>query len=293
MALANPDVSSTQDRFTNAVLSILDVMFRDRFNLVREQKAVIARRDAARKARDEQIPFVVERLVKKNKPGTRRVDEWLCAVPLSTFATPRPGVVDDNPGCCPICLDSYFDFSLRDLPQMLSHYPVRLVHCGHIMGRQCLLTWLSQPQLDPDRAQCRECPICRAKLDIASMPGTPESFTLHMKQRRPTEMLNALRKKGDFSLGQCITFIMSTMNLELVVHEISQEANKQHRQDTYRLDNIKHCLAMEKWAWGFRGEALWHKIRGDWMGGGKFVGAKLPRPKHPGTRWKPEWEPEF
>ncbi|EUC33352.1 hypothetical protein COCCADRAFT_36816 [Bipolaris zeicola 26-R-13] len=75
-----------------------------------------------------------------------------------------------GPDCkdCPVCQEE-----VAKTPAEGGEVPIKL-HCGHMIGRDCLQTWLKSWHIDREKEN-PTCPLCRAQLpllykDIESMP---------------------------------------------------------------------------------------------------------------------------
>jgi hypothetical protein len=220
------------------------------------------------------------------------VDTFACVVPLSESIDSK----DENSGCCPVCQNSYIALyigqdnqdagdqndpkNLQDpstLPEpafriedLLADYPVRIKYCGHIIGKRCLETWMKTPKIDEAKFPHRTCPFCRAKLEGVKPPGIPCALTPQYQGNiRALGTLRELMWGYDLEAPQCLDTILACMSEEIACEELATIASeKALRRESDFLKEKLERLNKEKWAWGFRGNGIWAKVREEWMNSG-------------------------
>ncbi|KAF2023674.1 hypothetical protein EK21DRAFT_118545 [Setomelanomma holmii] len=204
-----------------------------------------------------------------------KVDHFACAVPLSCLR-PRPDVIDDNEGSCPVCQNSYSDLGGNTAQELLSDYPVRIKYCGHIIGKACLERWIMTPKIDVAKYPHRTCPLCRVKIEGVRAPSVSSGLNLHLKRdRRAMENLRELADGWDMEYEECLETIVACMSAEIAGEELLALIDRQKGKTRWGFEKDEKILRetmegvnKEKWAWGFRGDHAWRQLRDEWMKSG-------------------------
>ena len=268
LALTDPELTDTVDRLKAAFVVAL------RHNLVHEFSGIPRHAEhhikRFHRIRDMKADILEIHDNMAHKVLTAKVDHFACAVPLSTV---KHSTADtDHEGACPICQNSYTgtDFTIEEL---LADYPVRIKHCGHIVGRSCLETWMVTPKIDEAKYPFRTCPLCRTAIEGTPLPPIPKDLRKHLKSNRMAiETLYNIEEMADMDTEDCTDALLACMSEEIAAEELLKET------ETGSLvgdDDIKcyigvvlENLAREKWAWGFRGHATWKTLRDEWAQSG-------------------------
>jgi hypothetical protein len=201
------------------------------------------------------------------------VDHFACAIPLSllTVRANNASVVDDNAGCCPICQNSYTSLKDFSIEELLADYPVRIKHCGHIVGKACLERWMRTPKIDEAKYPHRTCPLCRVKIEGVEPPAVPRGLLKHYTtNRRALETVRELVYGYDMDRQDCNSAISACMSEEIACEELMSQVKRNdsgERDDRILKDKLL-SLRKEKWAWGFRGDGVWAKLKDEWMNSG-------------------------
>lgn len=204
-----------------------------------------------------------------------KVDHFACAVSLSSLQS-RPDVIDDSEGCCPVCQNSYSDLATNTTQDLLSDFPVRIKHCGHIIGKACLERWMVTPKIDAAKYPHRTCPLCRVKIEGVQAPPVPTGLRDHMNMnRRANETLRELFYGWDMEVEECLDTIVACMSVEIACEEILAIIKRQkgktrwgYEADENMLRDKMEQVNRQKWVWGFRGDRVWRQLRNEWMKSG-------------------------
>jgi len=274
MALASNDAPEPTTRLRTAFLLVLRLNFADR---LADVKQLATQRCAAIElaaSMDADIHKVRERIFDRMR--NVKVDHFACAIYLKTLRL-RPDIVDDNEGCCPVCQNSYTDLAANTPQELLADFPVRIQHCGHIIGKSCLERWMSTPKIDEAKYPHRTCPLCRTKIEGVAGPKMPMGLQKHVQtDRRATETFRYLAENWDVELEECLEVIAAYMSEEIACEEVLnliRQAKELIGMD-YDDDEEKKLRAnldelnKEKRAWGFRNNVFWKQLRDEWMDGG-------------------------
>jgi hypothetical protein len=208
-----------------------------------------------------------------HKALSAKVDHFACAVPLSII---KHSTADtDYEGACPICQNSYTspDFPVEDL---LADYPVRIKYCGHIVGKSCLEEWMITPKIDEAKYPFRTCPMCRIAIEGSPLPPVPTDLRKHLKSSRMAiETLYDIEGMAEMDAEDCMDAILACMSEEIAAEELLKEGESGSLIGEDGLDGLRcyiglvmENLGKEKWAWGFRGEGVWKKLRDGWAQSG-------------------------
>lgn len=200
------------------------------------------------------------------------VDHFACAIPLSQLRDASdPTVTDDNAMCCPICQHSYFNLAEFSAKDLLDDYPVRIKHCGHVVGKACLERWMETPKIDEAKYPYRTCPLCRVKVEGVKAPEGPRGLKEHLKKdRRAMEALFELIYGFGMDREDSVIAILSCMSDEIACTELLHEVelNGGGEEQVPMLTDKLEELQQEKRVWGFRGDAAWNPLKREWMDSG-------------------------
>jgi hypothetical protein len=288
MALTDYELSSPQERLRSGLILVLHLGLNNSLKDANLLSAVRTERLDRAANMDSALEDVRELLAEKARSIT--VDNIACAIPLSESIEPK----DENAGCCPVCQSSYIalhiDQDTQDvgdqnaakglqnpstspeptfrIEDLLADYPVRVKYCGHIMGKRCLETWMATPKIEEAKFPHRTCPFCRAKLEGVKPPVI--RLLPHFKGNiRALETVRELVWGHDLEIPQCLNTINACMSEEIACEElITIVSEKGLKKESDFLKEKLRRLNKEKWAWGFRGNGIWAKIREEWMNSG-------------------------
>ena len=211
LALTDPELTDTVDRLKAAFVVAL------RHNLVHEFSGIPRHAEhhikRFHRIRDMKADILEIHDNMAHKVLTAKVDHFACAVPLSTV---KHSTADtDHEGACPICQNSYTgtDFTIEEL---LADYPVRIKHCGHVVGRSCLETWMVTPKIDEAKYPFRTCPLCRTAIEGTPLPPIPKDLRKHLKSNRMAiETLYNIEEMADMDTEDCTDALLSCMSEEI------------------------------------------------------------------------------
>ena len=271
MALSSTQMTSSFERLRAAFLVVFHL------NLAKHLKDVtelaIVRADRLQRSADAELEAIhtLESIVQKTVSIT--VDYFACAIPLSllTSNVSNTSVVDDNAGCCSICQNSYTAFSEFPIEDLLADYPVRIKHCGHVVGKACLEQWMITPKIDEAKYPHRTCPLCRVKVEGVEGPATPHGLRKHLRNdRRSLESLHELAYGYDITLDECIDTIVACMSKEIACTELLSEVQRNGGDEKQEgtLRKVLTELRKEKKLWGLGGNGIWSKFRDEWRDSG-------------------------
>lgn len=208
------------------------------------------------------------------KAQTAKIDRFACSVPLTTIKQSA----DEEDRACAICQNSFTDVASFSIDDLLSDYPIRIKYCGHVVGKSCLETWLQTPIIDSAKYPFRTCPMCRVKITNTKKPGVPDDISHHLRyDRRALET----RRATGLKFKEACNAVLRCMSEEVAVEGLLEEASNVPKKDGDICSQAQMMLVVrkeelneEKRAWGFRGDILWKKLRGQWIGvevGGKSM----------------------
>jgi len=273
MALTSFDTPQPEARLRTAFLMVLQLNFPERLADVR--KLATERCEAIQRVAnvDAEINTVRASIVERMQ--SIKVDHFACAIPLATLKL-RPDIVDDNEGCCPVCQNSYTDLSTNTPQELFADFPIRIKHCGHIIGKGCLERWMSTPKIEEAKYPHRTCPMCRVKIEGVPAPTTPQSLRKHVKSdRRAMETLRELLYGWDIELDEALDAVVACMSEEICCEELLAVLKNAkgttrwgYESDEKKLEERMAILNKEKRAWGFRGNGVWRPLRDEWMNSG-------------------------
>jgi hypothetical protein len=273
MTLSNPNMPNPKERLRAAVILV------DELNLAEQLSDISTlatqRREAIQRASklDKDAHDIRSRIVDRTQE--LKIDHFACAIPLATLKL-RLDIVDDNEGCCPVCQNSYTDLSTNTVPDLLADFPVRIKHCGHVIGKACLEQWMSTPKIDEAKYPHRTCPLCRVKIEGIPGPPYPASLKRHVKtDLRAAETLKEFVYGWDIEMEECLDTIATCMSEEIACEEllvvIKNMAGKTrwgYEKDQKMIEDKMEGLKEERWIWGFRGNHIWRQMRDEWMHSG-------------------------
>ncbi|EUC44807.1 hypothetical protein COCMIDRAFT_97339 [Bipolaris oryzae ATCC 44560] len=207
------------------------------------------------------------------------VDHFACAIPLAQLATTTNDtrvIGDDTAACCPICQNPYTALSEFPIHELLDDYPVRIKHCGHVVGKACLEQWMMTPKIEEAKYPHRTCPLCRVKVEGVKPPETPRALKKHFQDdRRAMEALHELIYGFGVEVEDCMSAVAKCMSEEIACTElltVVARSGSNEEQCEVLKEEVKE-LQKEKRAWGFRGEGVWSRLRDEWMKSGVVRGA--------------------
>jgi hypothetical protein len=175
-----------------------------------------------------------------------------------------------------VCQKSYSDLAANTAQDLLSDFPVRIKHCGHIIGKACLERWMVTPKIDAAKYPHRTCPLCRVKIEGVPAPPVPTGLRDHMNMnRRANETLRELFYGWDMEVEECLDTIVACMSVEIACEEVLAIIKRQkgktrwgYEADENMLKDKMEQVNRQKWVWGFRGERVWRQLRNEWMKSG-------------------------
>jgi hypothetical protein len=273
MALSDHTISSIKERYKAGLKLVLRLDFMDRLKNV--SKYAAEHRERQQRALDLKMnaPQTYGKIAARSRAIV--VDHFACAIPLSQLR-PSTGasVVDDNVGCCPICQNSYTAITTFSVQDLLDDYPVRIKHCGHIIGKACLERWMMTPKIDEAKYPHRTCPMCRVKIEGVENPKIPDIIKRHVhNNQKAKETARALLQGWYLQPEDSFEGILALMSKDIACEEFIAEIQRKQIEDNDHtldkelkvLNTTIEGLSKEKWAWGFRGDAIWRKMRAEWM----------------------------
>jgi hypothetical protein len=283
MALTDPKLTSTEERLRAAFGVVLLLNLAESLRDVSKFAAVCTDRIERAINMDAELDEIRDQLVERTR--SVKVDHFACAIPLSLLTTTanNVSVVDDNAGSCPICQNSYTALSTEPEPgeslqatseafrieDLLADFPVRIKHCGHIVGKACLERWLMTPKIDEAKYPYRTCPLCRTKIEGVKTPEVPQALLKHLRaDRRALDTVRELMSGYDIELSECLDLVVACMSEDIACKELLAEIGAGRDREEKVLSDKLAELRKEKWAWGFRGDGVWSKLRDEWMNSG-------------------------
>jgi hypothetical protein len=268
MTVTDPELSDAAERLKAAFVMVLQHDLVNQFPTVSQHAE--HRIGRFRRVRDMKVDMFEIYDNMAHKALGARVDHFACAVPLSDV---KHSTADtDHEGACPICQNSYTgtDFPIEEL---LADYPVRIKHCGHIVGKSCLETWMVTPKIDEAKYPFRTCPLCRTPIEGTPLPPIPKDLRKHLKRNHTAiRTLYDIEGIADMDPEECTDALLVCMSEEIAAEELLKEAKDggligDANAKCY-IGVVLENLAREKWAWGFRGHAEWKNLRDEWARSG-------------------------
>ncbi|CAO2647388.1 Nn.00g083100.m01.CDS01 [Neocucurbitaria sp. VM-36] len=275
MALTDYTLASPEERLQAAFALVLQLNFAERLKDVKDRARMSTQRIIRASAMDSAIDETRDKIAQK----AMIVDHIACAVPFSSI-TPsvNPAVVDYHAGCCAICYSSCTALSTSSISDLLADFPVRIKHCGHIIGKACLEQWMDTPKIQEARYTDRTCPMCRIKIGGAKHTMMLRGVIDRLKhERRAIDTVKDLAYFWDMDSLGIVEAIARTMSEEIACEELMGEIKRRRselgddkafeKEEVYLKERMNE-LSKEKWAWGFRGDAAWRPLRDFWMNSG-------------------------
>lgn len=277
MALTDYSLATPEERLKSTIALVLRLNLAEKLKDVSKLATIQTDRIYHASRLDVDVDDTREQIVAKVRHI--KVDHFACAIPLSSLTTDAStSVIDDNAGCCPICQNSYTDTASFPIEDLLADYPVRIKHCGHVVGKACLEQWMITPKIEAAKYPHRTCPLCRTKIEGVKAPTMPDALKQHVKfDRRAMETVRELVYGWDLELEECFEAIVACMSEEIACEEVLAEMarHKSGENDSKSdegkkevLDNKLNELKQNKRAWGFRGDGIWRGMRDEWMHSG-------------------------
>lgn len=270
MALTDPELADAKDRLKAAFTLVLH------FNLAQQLKHVSAKAQVCidRVERNEtmtaQIENIRETIVAKIQ--NVKIDHFACAIPLSQL-TSQPCTEEAS---CPICQNAYTDLRTFSILDLLADYPVRIKYCGHVVGKACLEQWMTTPKIDEAKYPHRTCPLCRVKIEGVDTPPLPMALCQYLETDwRAMEMLREMEDGWGMEVDECLDAVVACMSEEVAVEELMALVERKKTTSRWAFNKEEKMLrdrleglSREKWAWGFRGDGVWRRLRNEWVGSG-------------------------
>ncbi|RYO68268.1 hypothetical protein AA0116_g771 [Alternaria tenuissima] len=271
MALTDRDLASPLERLRAAFMVVFHLNYVERQGDVIRAGAKLTERLQHASDMDAELFKTREGIFERTQ--FMEVDHFACAIPLSllTQTADNASIIDDNAGCCPICQTSYTSLVDRPIEELLADYPVRIKHCGHIVGKACLEQWMRTPKIEEAKYPYRTCPHCRIKIEGVKSPPVPEGLLDHLKtNRRAIETGRELMYGYDMDPEERLSAVTACMSEEISCIQLLSkiEWTEDQREDKCILEDKLVGLRNERWAWGFRGDGIWAKLRAEWMDSG-------------------------
>ncbi|PVI04345.1 hypothetical protein DM02DRAFT_611601 [Periconia macrospinosa] len=275
MTLTDPDDDpfeiewDAEDHIDTAFALILHHNYADVYEDMLEKLRDVAGREANRSLSPSQR--IMRRIIEKAR--STKIDTFACAAPLATIRK-----LPEEEQSCPICRNGYLDTKSFSIDALIADYPHRIIHCGHIIGKECLETWMRTPLPDPARYPQYTCPICRIPLKNDTSADLPSFLYEHISKN---ESVKKIKKKGDLRTKDIYGGILGCLSEEFALQELGDEIQRQWSDDKILpdqkddwnktlLENI-HKIRQEKTRWGFLGSGMeieWQRMGQVWMGSG-------------------------
>lgn len=271
MALTDDTLSSSAQHLQAAFMVVLHRNLPERLRDVRRLAATYSKRVQRRS--DDSAKFLEILEIINERAHSSVVDHFACAIPLSELTdTVNDTALGDDAASCPVCQHPYVAISEFSLQELLDDYPVRIKHCGHVIGKACLERWMLTPKIDEAKYPHRTCPLCRVKVEGVKSPDPPYGLNKHLKNdRRAMEALFELVYGFGMERESSVTAILSCMSDEIACTELLAEVDRRgggDEPDVSDLEDELNLLQKEKRVWGFRGDGLWAPLRREWMDSG-------------------------
>ncbi|KAF1941031.1 hypothetical protein EJ02DRAFT_455470 [Clathrospora elynae] len=267
MALTDYELGTPEERLRFGFLVVLQLNLSGQLQDVSKLATVRTDRIQRAATMDAELDELRAQIVEKGR--SMKVDHFACAIPLSllTATANNVSVIDDNAGCCPICQNSYTAVSDFSIEELLADFPVRIKHCGHVVGKACLEQWMATPKIEAAKYPHRTCPLCRIKIEGVTAPRVPDQLSQHLKSdRRAMDTVRELVYGWDVELEECLESIVTCMSEDIACRELRAVITS--KKEGKVLDGRIAELRKEKWAWGFRGDGVWGRLRDEWMDSG-------------------------
>jgi hypothetical protein len=267
MALTDRDLASPLERLRAAFMVVFHLNYVERQGDVIGAGAKLTERLRHASGMDAELFETREGIFERTQ--FMEVDHFACAIPLSllTRTADNASIVDDNAGCCPICQTSYTSLADRPVEELLADYPVRIKHCGHVVGKACLEQWMRTPKIEEAKYPYRTCQHCRIKIEGVKSPPVPEGLLDHLKtNRRAMETGRELMYGYDMDPEERLSAVTACMSEEISCIQLLSkiEWTEDQSKDKRILEDKLAGLKNERWAWGFRGDGIWAKLRAEW-----------------------------
>ncbi|KAG9193384.1 hypothetical protein G6011_03419 [Alternaria panax] len=271
MALTDHNLASPEERLREAFMVVFHFNYAGRRRDVSEAGAKLTERLQRSSGMDAELFEMREAIFERTQSST--VDHFACAIPLCllTDAANNTSIVDDNAGCCLVCQNPYTSLTDRPIEELLADYPVRVKHCGHVVGKACLEQWMRTPKIEEAKYPYRTCPHCRTKIEGVKSPPVPKGLLDHLKiNRRAMETVRELTYGYDLEREEHLSAIGACMSEEIACMQLLSKVKwtEGGAKDRRVLEDKLTGLRKEKWAWGFRGDGIWAKLREEWMNSG-------------------------
>ncbi|CAN9262530.1 unnamed protein product [Alternaria alternata] len=248
MALTDRDLASPLERLRAAFMVVFHLNYVERQGDVIRAGAKLTERLQHASDMDAELFKTREGIFERTQ--FMEVDHFACAIPLSllTQTADNASIIDDNAGCCPICQTSYTSLADRPIEELLADYPI-----------------------EEAKYPYRTCPHCRIKIEGVKSPPVPEGLLDHLKtNRRAIETGRELMYGYDMDPEERLSAVTACMSEEISCIQLLSkiEWTEDQREDKCILEDKLVGLRNERWAWGFRGDGIWAKLRAEWMDSG-------------------------
>lgn len=277
MALTDYSLPSPESRLQAGFMVVLHRNLAEHLQDIVKLGAIYIER--LQRLSDEAADFLDTLTLIADKAESIVVDHFACAIPLAQLATTandRPVIGDDTGACCPICQNPYTALSEFPIHELLDDYPVRIKHCGHVVGKACLEQWMMTPKIHEAKYPHRTCPLCRVKVEGVKSPETPRALKKHFQdEQRAMEALHELIYGFGVEVEDCMSAVTKCMSEEIACIELLTVVarNGSNEEQCEVLKKKLKELQKEKRVWGFRGEGVWGRLREEWMNSGVVRGA--------------------
>lgn len=271
MTLTDSNLASPEARLRAAFMVVFHLNYAERQEHVSKTGAKLIERLQRSSGIDAELFETREGIFERTQ--STNVDHFACAIPLSLLndTANNASIVDDSAGCCPICQNPYTSLIDRPIEELLADYAVRIKHCGHIVGKACLEQWMRTPKIEEAKYPHRTCPLCRIKIEGVESPPVPTELLDHLKNnRRAMETVRALTYGYDMDPDERLSTISACMSEEIACTQLLSAIGwiEGEKKDVGVLEDKLASLEKERWAWGFRGDGIWAKLREEWMNSG-------------------------
>ncbi|KAF2125561.1 hypothetical protein P153DRAFT_434587 [Dothidotthia symphoricarpi CBS 119687] len=270
MVLTDPKLVTLEDRLKAAFTTVLHLNLAQQLQHVGEKAQVRFDRVERTEALTAQTDDIRDSIVVKAR--NVKVDHFACAAPLSLLTSQTPA----EEIACPICQNSHTDMRTFTIPDLLADYPVRIKYCGHFVGKACLEQWMMTPKIEAAKYPHRTCPLCRVKIEGVDTPALPVALRKHVvTDWRAMEVLREMEEGWEMEVDECLDAVVACMSEEVAVEEMLAEVARRRMTSKWGFESEEKILRSkleelrkEKWVWGFRGDAIWRRLRDEWVGSG-------------------------